>query len=317
ALSLNDNGTALSGSIAYASDLFDRITVERMMDHWTTLLTAMVADDSASVARLPLLTPPQRAQVLQGFHAQAHGDTPRQFERGVIHHGFEAQVALTPDAPAVSYEQQTLSYAELDRRANQVAHRLIALGVKPDDRVAICVERSLDMVVGLLGILKAGGGYVPLDPAYPADRLAYMLEDSAPVALLSQSALRASLPQAECPVLELDDAAVWAQARTDTPVVSNLHPHHLAYVIYTSGSTGQPKGVMVEHGQVSRLFASTDHWFGFNETDVWTLFHSFAFDFSVWELWGALLYGGRVVVVPSLCARSPSEFYDLLVREGV
>ncbi|MFD1299935.1 AMP-binding protein, partial [Lysobacter gummosus] len=266
---------------------------------------------------LPLLTPPQRAQVLQGFHAQAHGDTPRQFESGVIHHGFEAQVARTPDAPAVSYEQDTLSYAELDRRANQVAHRLIELGVKPDDRVAICVERSLDMVVGLLGILKAGGGYVPLDPAYPADRLAYMLEDSAPVALLSQSTLRESLPTAACPVLELDDAAVWAQARTDTPVVSDLQPHHLAYVIYTSGSTGQPKGVMVEHGQVSRLFASTNHWFGFNKTDVWTLFHSFAFDFSVWELWGALLYGGRVVIVPSLCARSPVEFYELLVREGV
>ena len=186
--------------------------------------------------------------------------------------------------------------------------------------VALCVERSLEMVVGILGILKAGGAYVPLDPAYPSERLAYMLEDAAPRILLTQERLRERLPHtiAEVTALDNDRNEIAEKNTTNLDVrAPDLCSHHLAYVIYTSGSTGNPKGVMVEHRNVTRLFAATEKWFEFDEQDVWTLFHSIAFDFSVWELWGALLYGGRVVVVPYLMARSPREFYRLLCLEGV
>jgi amino acid adenylation domain-containing protein len=178
----------------------------------------------------------------------------------------------------------------------------------------------VEMVVGLLGILKAGGAYVPLDPNYPADRLAYMLEDAAPRVLLVQEQLRHRLPDGTAEVITLDrdwsEIARQPSSNLDVRTL-NLRAGHLAYVIYTSGSTGDPKGVMVEHRNVTRLFAATQKWFDFNDRDVWSLFHSFAFDFSVWELWGALLYGGRVVVVPYLTARSPQEFYRLLCEEGV
>ena len=227
-----------------------------------------------------------------------------------------------PKATALVFEEERLSYGELNRRANQVAHYLIGLGIRPDDRVAICVERSLEMVIGLLGILKAGGAYVPLDPSYPKERLAYMLEDSAPAALLTQTRLRHSLPSVESDVLLLDgtdDLLLLAQQPEANPDAKalGLTSSHLAYVIYTSGSTGMPKGVMVEHRNLARLFRATEEWFHFNAKDVWTLFHSFAFDFSVWEIWGALLYGGRLVVVPTLARRTPQEFYRLLCQEGV
>ncbi|MBM0108948.1 amino acid adenylation domain-containing protein, partial [Steroidobacter sp. S1-65] len=179
-------------------------------------------------------------------------------------------------------------------------------------------ERSLEMVIGLLGILKAGGAYVPLDPNYPAERLQHMLEDAAPRVVLTQEGLRAMLPATSAEVIALDGD--WL--RTERLGSENLPAQagggeQLAYVIYTSGSTGKPKGVMIEHRNVTRLFAATTHWFNFGPQDTWTLFHSFAFDFSVWELWGGLLYGGRVIVVPYLTARSPGEFYRLVCKQKV
>ncbi|MCF5332404.1 syringopeptin non-ribosomal peptide synthetase SypA, partial [Pseudomonas syringae] len=232
-----------------------------------------------------------------------------------IHQQFEARAAERPDAAALVFEEQTLSYGELNARANQVAHRLLALGVRPDDRVAICVERGPAMIIGLLGILKSGAGYVPLDPAYPLERLAYTLGDSAPVALLSQQSVQPALPVSDVPLICLDDVDLQDE-RACNPQVS-VRPSDLAYVIYTSGSTGLPKGVMVEHRNVARLFSATEEWFGFNEQDVWALFHSFAFDFSVWEIWGALRHGGRLLIVPQLVSRSPEDFYNLLCSAGV
>ena len=203
-----------------------------------------------------------------------------------------------------------------------MARHLVELGVVPDSLVAIGVERSIEMVVGLLAILKAGGAYLPLDPAYPVERLAYMLEDAAPMALLTQSWLKdrwGDLPEG-LPVIELDrDDQHWdrySPADIDSDDLG-IRSNHLAYVIYTSGSTGAPKGVMVEHGNVTRLFSATEPWFHFDADDVWTLFHSFAFDFSVWEIWGALLHGGRLVIVPQIVSRSPEAFYELLCREKV
>ncbi|MCH7345980.1 amino acid adenylation domain-containing protein, partial [Pelomonas sp. CA6] len=248
-----------------------------------------------------------------------------------LHTLFEQQVARTPAAVALCFGEASLSYGELNARANQLARHLRRRGVRPDDRVAICLERGLSLVVAILAVLKSGAGYVPLDPAYPAQRLAFVLRDCAPVAVLTEAGT-ADLLDPAVPRLLLDAVdppwAALADSDLDAHLDSGLdigpgangsgpRPHHLAYVIYTSGSTGTPKGVLVEHRQVTRLFSATAPWFGFGADDVWTLFHSCAFDFSVWEIWGALLHGGRLVVVPQALTRSPEDFYRLVCREGV
>ena len=268
------------------------------------------------ISQLPLISKADRRRQLVEWNA-----TARQYPQDrCVHQLFEEQVERTPEAVAVVYEGEELTYADLNARANQLAHHLREHGVGSDDRVGICVERGLEMVVGILGILKAGGAYVPLDPSYPTGRLEYMLADAAPGVLLTQHRLRETLPRTAAQVIEVDEGwgeiSRYPSSNLDAGAL-RLRSDHLAYVIYTSGSTGTPKGVMVEHRNVTRLYAATAEWFDFNERDVWTLFHSFAFDFSVWELWGALLYGGRVVVVPYLTARSPQEFYRLLCAEGV
>jgi amino acid adenylation domain-containing protein len=278
------------------------------------LVTTLAQAPDAAAPTLDVLPAAERALLLEGWNATV--DFP---VSACIHELFEAQAARTPRAIALVLDGRTLSYAELNARTNRLAHHLRRLGVRPDRPVGIAAERSLEMVVGLLAILKAGGAYVPLDPAYPAERLAYMLQDSAPAVVLVQGR-GAALDTGALPVLDLDaDAAAWATESAADPARAavGLEPHHLAYIIYTSGSTGAPKGVMVEHANVVRLMSATQPWYGFDASDVWTLFHSYAFDFSVWELWGALAYGGRLVVVPHAVARSPQEFYRLLCAEGV
>ncbi|MEH2179927.1 non-ribosomal peptide synthetase [Nostoc sp.] len=238
-------------------------------------------------------------------------------QQASIHQLFEAQVELTPETVAVVFEDQQLTYRELNIKANQLAQYLQNLGVGPDVLVGICVERSLEMIVGLLGILKAGGAYAPLDPNYPVERLAFILEDAQVSVLLTQKHLLNNLPQNYTQVLCLDsDKEILSQYSSENPT-SSVTSENLAYIIYTSGSTGKPKGVLINHFNVIRLFKATEHWYHFNQNDVWTLFHSFAFDFSVWEIWGALIYGGRLVIVPYLVSRSPEAFYKLLCKEKV
>ncbi len=227
----------------------------------------------------------------------------------------EFQAAIRPEAIAVTCDGTSLTYRELNHRANQLAHRLRTLDAGPETLVAIGLERSLEMVVGLLGILKSGAAYLPIDLAYPRDRVQFMFEDARPAVLLTSSSQREALP-GDVPVLLLDDWSALAGEPVDDPEPL-ARPENLAYVIYTSGSTGKPKGCQVTHANVARLFTSTRHWYGFGPDDVWTFFHSHAFDFSVWEIWGALVYGGRVVVVPYLVSRSPEAFHDLLVSERV
>ncbi|WP_052310636.1 non-ribosomal peptide synthetase [Granulicella mallensis] len=270
------------------------------------------------IGKLELLTSEERQRILVDWNQTSHP-----LPEVVLTALFEAQVEGSPESTALVFEEERVSYGELNCRANRLAHELVALGVRPDDRVAICVERSVAMVVALLGVLKAGGAYVPLDPAYPVDRLSYMLADSGPVAVLTHGAARETLEQAlgklEVPVLDLDLEASWHSRPETNPDAQalGLRSSHLAYIIYTSGSTGTPKGVMVEHRNVVRLFHATADWFHFNATDIWTLFHSFAFDFSVWEIWGALLHGGRLIVVPQIVTRSPRQFYELLCTQHV
>lgn len=233
-----------------------------------------------------------------------------------LHECFEAQVGRTPEAVALSCENLTLTYAELNRRANQLAHYLRKLGVGPEVLVGLCVERSLEMAVGILAILKAGGAYVPLDPTYPRERLAFMVEDSKVAIVLTQHhLLHYFSPQVQ--TVSLDSAREGiAQESGDNPQ-TEVSPDNLLYVIYTSGSTGRPKGVMVTHANVVRLFAGARALFEFDERDVWTFFHSYAFGFSVWELWGALLHGGRLVIVPLQVSRSPQALTELLRSEGI
>lgn len=234
-----------------------------------------------------------------------------------IQHIFEAQAAKTPDNVALTYGEQRLTYRELNERSNRFAHYLRRHGVGPDILVGICVDRTADLVVGLLGILKAGGAYVPIDPQYPRERLAFMLQDSRSPVIVTQRSLGADLAVPGTRVLCIDEdwPAISREAATN-PVV-DMTSEHLAYVIYTSGSTGVPKGMLISHQNVARLFSATQAWFHFTERDVWTLFHSCAFDFSVWELWGALFHGGRLVVVPFGVSRTPQTFYQLLCDEKV
>ncbi|HLM69024.1 MAG TPA: amino acid adenylation domain-containing protein, partial [Longimicrobium sp.] len=222
------------------------------------------------------------------------------------------------DAVAVTFEDRALTYAALNAQANRIAHHLARRGVGPEVRVGLFLERGTEMVAAILGVLKAGGAYVPLDPSYPADRVAFALSDAGVPVLLTQESLRDQLAVQDCiEIISLDASAAEIAAESSDNPASGATAESLAYVIYTSGSTGTPKGALIEHRNVARLFSATDHWFGFDHTDVWTLFHSYAFDFSVWEIWGALLYGGRLVIVPHLTSRDPDAFHALVQAERV
>ncbi len=303
---------SISLKLIYDAERFAAAAIEQLIGSFARLLDQIVARPEQMLSALsPLSEAEHRRFIARQIDTSAY----RQPE--CLHELFAMQATRTPDAIAVSCEDETLSYGELDRRSNQLAHHLRGLGVGPDVVVGLCVERSLDMVVGVLGILKAGGAYLPLDPNYPVDRIAYMLSDAKAAVLLVQQTLAERLPTGDAQVVRLD--ADWPEIarQPETAPAQTCAPQNLAYVIYTSGSTGRPKGTLMTHDCVTRLFAATEVWFGFGPQDVWTLFHSLAFDFSVWELWGALLKGGRLVVVPYWVSRSPELFHELLAREGV
>jgi amino acid adenylation domain-containing protein/thioester reductase-like protein len=275
----------------WSSDLFDPSTVMRLHRQAVTLLEAALADPGRPLSDLPLADRSERRQIL--------APAARFRVTATLHRLFEAQAARAPEATAVVFENERLTYGELDARADRWASHLQELGVGPEVRVGLRAERSLGLVVGLLAILKAGGAYVPLDPAYPEERLRFLIEDSGVRVVLTQDDLDGEIP-ASGPASGIEP-----------------DPDNLAYVIYTSGSTGRPKGVGVTHANVVRLFLSSKRLFGFGPRDTWTLFHSHAFDFSVWEIWGALLHGGTLVVVPYGVSRSPSAFRELLARARV
>jgi len=301
----------------YDAGLYAAADVERLAGFYLTLLRAAAARPSERVERLELLAGEERVRVIEGFNPSRRRHTTP----ATLHGLFERQAALTPDAPALSFDGLHLSYSELNARANRLARRLRSLGVGPESPVALYLDRSAEMVVAILAVLKAGGAYLPLDPDYPAERVLFAIEDAGAQLLLTQETMGRRLGAGP---LVSDGRLInlgpdWSQF--DGESAENLpefaSPDNLAYVIYTSGSTGKPKGVQVTHANVCRLFASAEPLFSFSGSDVWTLFHSYAFDFSVWELWGALLYGGRLVVVPQMVARSAESFLALLEAEGV
>jgi len=293
------------------------LTPERAADiaaHFVELIRSALDTPDSPTGQLEFLTPAERRRLTSGIHA----NRPVVRATGSLVEWFERMVAERGEAPAVSFEGTSLSYAALNGAADRLADRLIARGVRSGDRVGLCFERHPDLIVAVLAVLKAGGAYVPLDPRYPLDRLAYLIADSGMGLIVTHApalgTLTEALVQAERTVpvvrVEADEAAPAAPR----PVI---HPDQPAYVIYTSGSTGRPKGCVVSHQNVTRLMASTEPLSGFGPDDVWTLFHSFAFDFSVWEIWGPLLYGGRLVIVPHWVSRAPDAFVRLLADEGV
>ena len=310
-LYLQDDGEQIECRFAYASDLFDRTTIERMARQFERVLHGMVADPSQAIDRLPLLDEAERRQVVETFNATS---APYPAD-GLIHQLFEQQASADPDAVALLHNDESLSYGELNRRANRVAHALIAQGVGLDDRVAIGMERGIALMVSLLGVLKAGAAYVPLDPAYPVERLTYMLRDSAPSALLTQSSLQAHWTSNELPVLVLDDDGLspeLAAHPSHNPVVPALCSRNLAYVMYTSGSTGEPKGVMVEHRSVLRLVINNS-FAPLTRQDVVVHAAKIAFDAATWEVWGGLLNGARVLLIDQADLLEPARLMQVLV----
>ena len=229
-----------------------------------------------------------------------------------LHEIFEARVCGAPRRVAVSILDEEISYGDLDLYANRLAQRLQALGVGPDVLVGLCVDRSIEMIIGLLAILKAGGAYVPIDPCYPANHIQFLLRDSAVSVVVTLPRVADCLGKCDATVVYITRDPILSSAEGTVPLSRGANDRNLAYAIYTSGSTGTPKGVLVEHRSVVRLFDQTWRWFRFDAHDVWTMFHSTSFDFSVWEIWGALLYGGHLVIVPSEVTRSPWQFHSLL-----
>jgi amino acid adenylation domain-containing protein/non-ribosomal peptide synthase protein (TIGR01720 family) len=309
-LALEESADGWMARWEYCTDLFAPETIARLADAYEVLLGAALAQPEQAVAALPLLDSAGRAAVLA-----LGGGAVRDFTSpDTLWSWFARQSALTPDRIALTDGAVSVTYAEALAQADRVGRRLRAAGVTRGALVGLCSVRSAELVIGILGILRAGAAYLPLDPAYPIDRLQYMLGD-AQVAAVIVHGTDLALPhpcRLELASLVASEDSV---PRETTPEAAG--PEDAAYVIYTSGSTGRPKGCVVTHANVVRLMLATEPWYGFDEDDVWTLFHSYAFDFSVWEIWGALLYGGRLVVVRHEVSRSPEAFHDLLQAERV
>lgn len=235
--------------------------------------------------------------------------------RETLHQIFEGTARRFPEHIAVRFGDQKITYRDLDRRSDALSARLKSMGIDANTLVGLCVERSIEMIVGMLAILKAGGAYLPIDPAYPKSRIDFLLADSGTNIVVTTRNHAEHLGGSHFRQVSIDEPTAADSVNGHSPFQSADDEKNLAYVIYTSGSSGKPKGVLIDHRNVTRLFDSTRHWFGFNEQDVWLMFHSISFDFSVWEIWGALLHGGTLVVVPLHVVRSPELLRELILRE--
>jgi len=304
----------------YCTSILKLETVKRMAKHYTAILENICNDIHEKLENITMITETEKRQLLSMYDA-----TKAEYPSSQTIHGlFEEQADKTPDNIAVVYEdgtfgQRQITYRELNEKSNQLARALREKGVAPNNIssnniVAIMAERSIEMIVGIMGILKAGGAYLPIDPEYPRDRIEYMLQDSGTGILLTQKHLREKVGFGGA-IVELDDEGLHTADRSNMDIVSS--PNNLAYVIYTSGTTGRAKGAMIEHRNVVRLMFNDKMPFDFNDADVWTMFHSYCFDFSVWEMYGALLYGGKLVVIAKSVAQDSVEFLKILTREKV
>jgi len=306
--------------IEYDRRRFSDGTIERMLGHLGCVLAGLASDGYERVGQLPWVTPAEICELIgepiEPFPAQ-----------GLLHQGFEAHARRTPHAPALTVigddgQRREWSYRQLDRQATVLAQHLRSLGAQPGRCIGLRCERNADMALGMLAILKAGAAYLPLDPMYPRERAAYMIEDAQARIVVCSPRFAHEWASADLVVVQVDLASLADQA-DDSQACEPLQPPALgepgdmAYVIYTSGSTGQPKGVPITHYNVCRLFDSTQPLFGFDDRDVWTLFHSYSFDFSVWEIWGAWTFGGRLLCVSQAQSRDPAQWVEMLANEHV
>jgi amino acid adenylation domain-containing protein/non-ribosomal peptide synthase protein (TIGR01720 family) len=309
---LGEKDETIVGGIEYATSLFERPTIERYLGYFRHLIRAMMTSGTTAVDRLPILSSAERHQLVHLWN-----DTAAEYPRDMcIHQLVEGQALQYPDATAAISNEGKLTYGELNRRANQLAHYLRELGVGPDVRVAICFEPDFEMIVSLLAVLKAGGAYVPLDPVYPAERLRFMLEDAAPIVLLSVTALAdrfAGVTNGDIKILLVDDAGLWNNraASDPAPEAIGLSPRNLAYVIYTSGSTGTPKGVMVQHSNITHLVRNTNY-VAFTRSSTIAHLSNVAFDASIFEIWGALANGCRIALIPRFEVLAPNDLAQQL-----
>ncbi|MEC0802674.1 condensation domain-containing protein, partial [Bacillus atrophaeus] len=309
-LKMVETPKGLRALFEYNTDLFKQSTIEKMSKHLINILENISIKPDEKIGNYSLLTQEEEKIMLKKCNNTAV-NYPKNTSLSTL---FEEQVNKTPDNIAVVYKQQTVTYRKLNKQANQLARVLREKGIQPDVIVGIMAERSVEMIVGILAVLKAGGTYLPIDPEYPVERIEYMMEDSQASVLLTQEHLLDQITFNK-EVLNIEDERLYQGDCSNLEPVNS--PNDLAYIIYTSGTTGNAKGVMIEHKNVVRLLFNDHKLFDFNEGDIWTLFHSFCFDFSVWEMYGALLYGGRIVVVPKLITQDPKQFLELLKAEKV
>ncbi|WP_046004125.1 non-ribosomal peptide synthetase [Pseudoalteromonas rubra] len=325
-ISIEINASGVSTNWTYDTALFTEQHVQQLKDHLCRLLEGLATlEETGLIAKhtplksLPLLSSQETHQLLNEINTPL----PKYDTQACIHELFEKQVLLHGDKVAVRYLDSALTYQALNERANKLAHYLIdKYEIKPDTLVGICVDRSLDMILAILAVLKAGAAYVPLDPSYPKSRLDYMLADAELSLVLTQSQVTQEIDFKGRDLVVIDDQShLNTLQRYSSDNVAKqaleLNSEHLAYVIYTSGSTGQPKGVLQTHTNVNRLFTATAEQFNFSDADIWTLFHSFSFDFSVWEIWGALLHGGTLIIPTKDCTLDTRQFIQLCQTHGV
>ncbi|MCX7923871.1 MAG: amino acid adenylation domain-containing protein [Clostridia bacterium] len=309
-MTLTEKQNEIYIELNYSTQLFKKDTMERFISRFVKVLEEAVKNPLCKIGDICILTTDEYEQILYKFNNTA-SDYPR---RKTIHEIFEEQVERTPDNIAVKFEDREITYRQLNDRANQLARVLREKGVKADSIVGIMVERSMEMIIGIMAILKAGGAYLPIDPEYPMERIRFMIQDSGINILLTQNNFMGKV-DFEGETLILENKELYCG---DTANIKHTSmPESLAYIIYTSGTTGRPKGVMIEHRNVVRLMFNDKMQFDFKEDDVWTMFHSYCFDFSVWEMYGALLYGGKLIVVPKMVAKEMGEFLKLLQKEKV
>jgi amino acid adenylation domain-containing protein len=295
-------------TLLYDKNIWDESSPLRIERHYCNIVSYIAGEDNCRVLDIDFTTMEEKKLILQEFNKCA-ANYPKKKTVVTI---FEEQVEMTPDNIAVVYENESITYGELNNRANAVAEKLREMGVKPCDFVAILAERSIEMIIGIYGIVKSGGAYVPINTEYPMDRIHYIINDCKPMAIL---AYRAETSGLDVPVVNLGEDE-FVKGKVNNPIPVN-RPEDILYVIYTSGTTGNPKGVMIEHRNLVRLLFNSKFQFDFNCYDVWTMFHSFCFDFSVWEMYGATLYGGKLVVVSKETAKNGQQFLELIVKEKV
>jgi amino acid adenylation domain-containing protein len=310
-LELREAGNTITGGIEYATSLFERATIDRYIGYFGNLLRAMVADDAQAVDRLAMLPGNERQQLLVDWNNTV-AEYPKALSLAQL---VEEQVKRTPNAVAVVYGKQRLTYRELNERANQLAHKLLKLGVGPDQVVGLFVERSTDLIVVMLAIMKTGAAYLPLDPLFPPDRLGYMLEDSGAQLLVTQQSLRRELPTFAGAVILLEDED-WQANRGDNPGIV-VEPENLAYLIYTSGSTGKPKGVQIPRGALINFLWSMREWLQLSDSDRLLAVTTISFDIAGLEIWLPLLVGAQTVVANREAATDGSALRDLLDRHDI